>query len=303
MEGRPTPARLERLREETGLGFGLVVFFQAWPEAEAAPAEPFPAAACRAARAAGAVPCLTWEPMVIAGGEERAVPAAAVLDGAYDAYIDAFARGAREYGGPVLLRFAHEMNLQRYHWGTTEEAYGPRSPALYAALFRYVAGRCRAAGARNLLWVFCPNAESVPAAPWNRAARYYPGDEWVDLLGMDGYNWGSTQRAAEDGWTSSWRSFAAIFGPLREELMTLAPAKPLLVCETASVAAGGDKAEWLRGLLTTARAWELRGVVWFEAEKEEDWRLRAGAPGAAAVLAPGVRTGPGWLRTAGEGAE
>jgi len=171
------------------------------------------------------------------------------------------------------------MNLSRYHWGTEGEKYGPESPRIYRKMFRYVVKAFREEGTNNALWVFCPNAESIPNpdheedAEWNRAANYYPGDEWVDVMGMDGYNWGTARTVAVDGWDSRWLSFHEIFSPLRNELLELAPDKPLCVMETASVTEGGDRRKWIKDGLQTATKWELDAVVWFQVEKEFDWRL------------------------------
>jgi beta-mannanase len=221
-----------------------------------------------------------------AGDSETAIPAQRILAGDYDAYIAAYAEAVRGFGSPVLLRLAHEMNLERYHWGTDRAAYGPKSPELYRALFRRVVDIFRAQGAKNALFVFCPNVDSLPAAAWNTPSAYYPGDAYADVLGMDGYNWGTSHTKASHGYDSAFRPFREIFGALREELNALAPGKPMMVFETASASAGGDKARWAAEAFDTASAWGLAAVVWFEVDKEQDWPLRKGA---AADPAPGVR--------------
>lgn len=278
LDGYPiTAGRLAALDEQTGLSAQVVVFFLQWP----APGEAglFPAESVEAIWSQGAVPCLTWEPMYYREGREIMVSAEAITGGQYDAYLHAFADSARRWGRPLLIRFAHEMNLERYHWGTRREDYGPESPALYRRMFRYVTNLFRSDGAENVRWVFCPNAESVPdrsydpAASWNSPEAYYPGDDAIDILGMDGYNWGSTKTKEKDDWESRWQSFREIFSPLYGRLKRIAPGKPILVFETASVASGGDRTVWLREAMAAATDWDLRGICWFQAEKEVDWRL------------------------------
>ena len=282
LDGYPLDAAaVSRAERSAGAPAGMVVFYLQWPENPRDMA--FPLATLQAIDALGAAACLTWEPMAIVDGRERAVPAGEITGGRWDAALDAFAVRAREWGRPLVLRFAHEPNLSRYHWGTDAHGYGPDSPALYRAMFRHVAGRFERAGARNVLFAFCPNAESVPAlswdptAGWNTASAYWPGADAVDVLGMDGYNWGTTQTKDEHGWDSSWRDFEDVFGPLHRELRQLAPALPMAVFETASAARGGDKGRWVRRALATVRDWSLAGLVWFEADKEVDWRLLSGA--------------------------
>ena len=165
------------------------------------------------------------------------------------------------------------MNLARYHWGGALDDFGPESPARYRAMFRYVIKKFRAQGANNVRWVFCPNADSVPAAPWNRIAAYYPGDDVVDVAGLDGYNWGTTQTKAANGWDSQWRSFESIFAAPLNELKQVASGRPLAVFETASAYQGGDKEEWITSALDSAKSLGLGALIWFQVNKETDWRL------------------------------
>ena len=90
-------------------------------------------------------------------------------------------------------------------------------------------------------------------------------------MGMDGYNWGTTQTKAKSGWTSNWREFETIFHSARKTLRQLAPNKPIFVFETASVDQGGDKRKWTRKAFEKAMEWKLAGMIWFHAKKENDW--------------------------------
>ncbi len=280
VDGYPvTDEVLSELEVETGLQPQILVFFLQWPSA---PDEGhFPLESLEVAWRAGAVPCITWEPMYYVDGEEIMVNLERILSGEYDEYIASFAAGVKQWKRPVMIRFAHEMNLERYHWGGTIEDYGPESPERYIKMFRYVVNAFRDAGADNALWVFCPNAESVPdisfdpAASWNRIEAYFPGDAYVDILGVDGYNWGTTRTVSDHGWQSHWRSFRDIFEDALKRLKALSPEKPILVFETACAGDGGDKISWITEAVQTAVEWGLMGLVWFQADKEADWRINS----------------------------
>lgn len=274
------PAELRAMEKETGLPVSMVNVFLQWPKD---PADGnFPVDTLEAVHRFGAMACITWEPLYYDHrGRERVIPAADILQGEYDAYIDRFAAKASDLGQPVILRFAHEMNLERYHWGADRSRYGPGSPERYRRMFRYVADRFRKAGAENAFFAFCPNAESVPhperdEADWNRAGNYYPGDEYVDVLGMDGYNWGTTRTLGEHGWKSEWRTFEKIFAPIYRQLLEINPDKPMFVFETAAPEKGGDRDLWVQQAFETASEWNIQGLFWFQADKETDWRLQAG---------------------------
>lgn len=285
IDGYPvTQARLNGVESSTGLRPDMVVFFLQWPAPDGQASGQFPAESVNAISAAGAIPVITWEPMYIKDGKEAAVSHKALLAGRYDDYILRFANGAKAFKKPVMIRFAHEMNIKRYHWGTTEKEYGPESPVIYQKMHRYVVDLFRRAGAGNVLWVFCPNAESVPntsfdaTAGWNTISRYYPGDKYVDVLGVDGYNWGTTQKKQTHGWDSRWMSFTDIFARPAAELKKLSSgkAKPVMVFETSTAAAGGNKKEWIAEAVRQAPGLGISGIAWFESNKEIDWRIGPG---------------------------
>jgi len=275
LDGYPlTPERLAAVRQEIGIPSDRIVFFMLWPEKGNAPGI-FPLETLDAIHAEGALPCLTWEPMFLKENGEVTISAQAILSGEYDVFITAFAKAAAQWKKPLLIRFAHEMNLSRYHWGGTAAEYGPNSPELYKQMFRYIVSQFDKQQAHNVLWAFCPNAESVPHTPWNTISAYYPGDDVVDCLGVDGYNWGTTQTLEKNGWNSHAKSFEAIFRPAITELRVLSKQKPLFVFETASVANGELQCYWLIHAIEAALAFELDGITWFHADKEIDWRLQA----------------------------
>ena len=282
LDGFPiTEERLRNVEDDIGVSPEIVVFFLQWPSIEGQGAAPFPGESLDAIWNTGAIPCLTWEPMYYRDGHEVMVPFDAILNGDYDPYILGFARQSVTWKRPFMIRFAHEMNIERYHWGTKKKGYGPESPDIYKRMFRYIVTMFQKADTQNALWVFCPNAESVPntsydpRASWNRVENYYPGEKYVDILGIDGYNWGTTQTKAKNGWDSHWRGFKEIFRPTYEKMRELAPGKPIFIFETASVSQGGDKCLWIKKAFDTVAEWKVNGLIWFQVKKEFDWRINS----------------------------
>jgi len=98
---------------------------------------------------------------------------------------------------------------------------------------------------------------------------YYPGDAYVDWLGLDGYNRGG----------AAWQSFAQVFGASYQSITALS-AKPLMIAETASAEAGGSKAQWIVDAFSTQilqRYPRIQAVLWFNQNKETDWRIESSA--------------------------
>src|SRR5207245_1955691 len=110
----------------------------------------------------------------------------------------------------------------------------------YIAAWRHIHDIFTAAGATNVQWVWCPNAEPDGSLPLE---ALYPGDAYVDWLGLDGFN-----RVAE-----GWASFSTIFGTSYRRL-TAMTSKPVIIAETSSSEAlpgmGVSKAQWIESALT-----------------------------------------------------
>ncbi len=258
--------------EELGVPIEIISWYQAWGSAHAAP---YPHLIQEAHRL-GLIPLITWEPWKLPENtEERRHPAAQpdfalvrLLSGAFDPYIDTWAQALAGCPGPIWLRPLHEMNGDWYPWGGTVNG---NAPELFPLVWRHLRARFAAAGANNVSWVWCPYAQSVPHTETNSLERYFPGVDQVDWLGLDGYNWGTSQP-----W-SQWQSFVEIFGEAYTRLLTLAPGKPVMLAEVGCAEAGGDKAAWIRETLglIPSQFDKIQALVWFQIDKECDWRLHS----------------------------
>lgn len=254
------PALLDAVASQIGRMPAIVLWYQAWGGNYAT----FDPSLLQTIAARGAMPMITWEPWSPSGGlDQPAYQLSAIARGDQDAYIDTWANGIAAYGGPVYLRFAHEMNGSWYPWAA---GVNGNSSVNYIAAWRHVHDRFAAAGATNVRWVWSPNVVFPGSTPLD---SLYPGDAYVDWVGLDGYNWGTSQ-----SW-SSWQSLGDVFAPSYAELTALT-AKPIIITETASSESGGDKAAWIdEGLRTHLPEWfpNVRAIVWFNQPKETDWQI------------------------------
>lgn len=231
-----------------------------------------PIAEIDAVRSRGATPLVTWEPWVWGGGvEQPAYSLDRVAAGDFDAHITQWGQSLAAWGKPVMLRFAHEMNGNWYPWA---EGVNGNQPGDYVAAWRHVHDVVAATGAANVQWVWSPN---VPYWGSTDMAGLYPGAGYVDIVALDGYNWGTSQT-----W-SSWVSPVDLLGPGISQLRTLAPGKPVLIAETASSELGGSKAAWNTDLVSYLAAQpDVMGFVWFHLQKETDWRINSSDSSASA---------------------
>ncbi len=123
---------------------------------------PFPFEWVRKLRDAGYVPHIAWEPN---DGLD------VVRD---DEYLRGWAQAARHAQCPIFLRYASEMNGNWQAWSG--------NPALYIEKWRMVARVMREI-APNVALVWCPFA-----LPQRNIPEYYPGDEYVDWVGVNIYS-------------------------------------------------------------------------------------------------------------------
>ncbi|WP_458782332.1 glycosyl hydrolase [Arthrobacter sp. D3-16] len=234
--------------------------------------QPAPITEMNALRARGAVPLVTWEPWAWGGGmNQPAYSLDRIAAGDFDAHIAQWGQALASWGYPVQLRFAHEMNGDWYPWA---ESVNGNQPGDYVQAWRHVHDVIEAQGASNVSWVWSPN---VPYYGSTDLAGLYPGAGYVDIVALDGYNWGTS--ASWSGWISP----QDLFAPGIAQLRALAPGIPILIAETASTEAGGDKAAWNTQLVSYLAAQpDVMGFVWFHIQKEADWRINSSATSAAA---------------------
>lgn len=136
-------------------------------------------------------------------------------------------RSADDTQIPVLLRLWHEHTGSWFWWGerlcTAEQ---------YKALWKMTVGRLRDRGV-ELLTVYSPN----PCADEQEYLERYPGDAWVDILGLDAYHGGDAE------------AFTARLGTSLGimERLGRSRCKPYVLSETGME--GIPRADWWTGVL------------------------------------------------------
>ena len=188
--------------------------------------------------------------------------------GLQDDLIKTRADAVKALPGRVMIRWMWEMDGRK-------KAEDTQHPALYVAAWRHIHDVFAAEGADNVQWVWCPNATAFHDE--RNAPAYYPGDEYVDWICADGYNWAPGRQNDE------WRSFESIYRDFYD--WGTAHKKPLMVGEFgAQERATGEKAQWLteaREALKTKFP-GIKAVLYFDANKDYDWRVTSSAETLAA---------------------
>jgi beta-mannanase len=268
---------LDDFERTAGQAVRIVTYYDAWSNAK-----DFDREGAESVTARGAVPLVTWEPWNPRNGlDQPDYRLRRIATGAFDDYITRWANGAKAWGGRVLLRFGHEMNGDWYPW--TERTNG-NGPGDYVAAWRHVHDLFDQVGATNVEWVWSPN---VAYAGSTSLDELYPGDDRTDWVALDGYNFGTTSPK------HGWESFEHIFASSIDDVRRIAPDKPLLIAEVGCTEEGGNKAAWITDMFERlARRPEVVGIVWFNIDKQTDWRVTSSRAAAAAFANGLAAAGP-----------
>ena len=190
-----------------------------------------------------------------------------LVNGKADTYIRDYAKGVKAYGEEIWLRPLHEANGDWYDWGVGKSGAG-NTDANVAEAFRHIVKIFKEEGVTNVKWVWTTNASNQGSG--TTLTGNYPGDEYVDYISIDGYNWGTCQ-----SW-SSWQTFSQVFKKAYSALANIN--KPLFIAEISSSERGGNKAEWITDMFEHFATDFSRvfAVMWFSQSKEAnegDWAL------------------------------
>ncbi|MET9449437.1 glycoside hydrolase family 26 protein [Streptomyces cinerochromogenes] len=251
---RVTPGVLDTWAGKAGKAPNLLSYRLSWGDG-------FPTDETLAVWRRRMLPYLVWDPWK--------PTLRAISEGRADAYVRRTAQTVRDLNVPLALSFAQEMNGDWYPWGARKAA-----PEEFVGAWRRVHDLFQDTGVSNVIWVWSPTVAGGPAAS-ARLRSYYPGDAYVDWLGLVGYYTGTGPH-----------TFDALFAPVIRKARAFTR-NPVLVAGTAA-APGARKPADIRDLLravTTRR--DVVGFVWSDLDKETDWRIDS-SPEALAAFRRGV---------------
>jgi hypothetical protein len=220
----------------------IIHIYTAWGSK---PDQKFPSLQVNAIWDVGSIPFITWEPWLndfnstdfpkidIDPKKRDKSGLKSIAKGDYDAYIDKWATDVKNLGRLIFIRLGHEMNdPYRYPWGPQNN-----KPEDFIAAWKHVINRFKSIGAINAIWVWSPH----PAYSYFDA--YYPGDDYVDWVGIGTLNYGTVAT-----W-GKWWTFDEIFGNYYSQLSKYN--KPIIISEFGSLDVGGNRAKWFGDAITS----------------------------------------------------
>lgn len=253
------PNALRAFTARAGKAPSIIHWFAAWGGQPA-----FTDATAKKIRNQGALPLLTWEPWDwTAGATQSTYRLSRITSGAFDAYLRSFAAQVKAFRTPLYLRFAPEMNGDWNPW--SEQVNGNRAGD-YVRAWNHVRAVFAAAGATNVRWVWTPIISYYGSTP---LAGLFPGDGAVDVVGVDGYNWGTSRS------NQTWQTFSQVFESTVAQVSSMS-SRDLWLAEVGCTELGGNKAAWVTDMFAKVAADpRIDALVWFDANKETDWRINS----------------------------
>jgi hypothetical protein len=181
-----------------------------------------------------------------------------VLNGIYDELLLDYARVVASFAHPVLFRLGNEMYGD---WCPYSSYHTSKDTMIFKEFYKYIHGIFERAGAnKNTIWVWNPNGESLPNFKWNHELMYYPGDEFVDVVGMTMYNTGTYY----SGIGERWREFHELYNNLYI-LYCERYGQPFMITEFASATIGGDKEAWVIRMFGHIKRYDrIKVAIWWD---------------------------------------
>jgi hypothetical protein len=268
-----TVKKIDRFENLIGKAPAIIASSSYWGE------QTFPAANLDLIARHGAVPLIFWSPWDKPYDQDRGpdrFSLTEILAGHWDAYIDAWADGAKKFARPMFVSLSNEMNGSWFPWSGYFYGQGKpvpgqpgkfQGPETCKAAWRHIVDRVRQRGATNIRWVLQLNNYSYPTDEWNELAQYYPGPAYVDWLGLSIYG----KQFGTDPWTEP----ADLVDYPYKEICALDPSKPVMVTEfgIGEFPQSGDKARWLREMFAAikTRCPRVRAAIyWHERWQNAD---------------------------------
>lgn len=235
------------------INFDIISFYLAWTEESI---NDFPTDVMNSIAAKNAIPMITWEPWISELSEESNPRRTfeRIAAGEFDDYIRSFATNLSTYERPIFLRFAHEFDNPQYPWHISEE----NSAADFKAAWKHVHRLLKEEGANEVIFVW---------NPWKARGmqRFYPGDDYVDWIGVTLLNYGPLAKDGEE------YSFSRLYQPFHTRIRTFTR-KPVMLSEFNSVDLGGQQQKWLEDAMAsiTSDYSEINAVVLFNSAYDQN---------------------------------
>ena len=187
-----------------------------------------------------------------------------IYRGNMDEELREWARAAADFEHPFFFRLNNEMNSD---WTSYGGVVNMADPNIYIAVWQRIYDIFQEEGVANCIWIFNPHDRQAPPSKWNNSLAYYPGNKYVQMIGVTGYNNGTYYTK----WAEVWREFDVIYDLIWEEYAPHFSDFPWIITEFASSGIGGNKVKWIENMFEHIHDYpNIRIAVWFSRADYDD---------------------------------
>ncbi len=210
--------QIGRIEKKQNIDFDIVSLYLPWDKNST---KNFPQKKLDSIAQMGAVPMITWEPWLAKSEDSISNEQKSILQrissGEFDIYISNFGKDLAKYDKPVFLRFAHEFDNPQYPWSQTRG----NLPEELKSAWKHVYKILKDQGAYKTIFVW---------NPWKAKGmkHFYPGDEYVDWIGITLLNYGSLNKPGKTF------SFEKLYQSFHDKLYWFTK-KPVMLAEFGSI--------------------------------------------------------------------
>lgn len=193
---------------------------------------------------------------------DEVTPMFDILRGKYDDYFHDLARDIKAYGQPLLFRLNNEMNTD---WTSYSGMMTLLDPDVFNMTWIRLYKIFEEEGVDNCIWIWNPIATSCPYSSWGEDLCFFPGTEYVQLLGGTNYEMNNYAKGA-----SGIKSFAQCYSSLFQKNQAAFSEWVMILSEFACGSGGNYTGELGRNAATQAK-WVKEMFDAFAAEDMQPW--------------------------------
>ena len=197
-------------------------------------------------------------------------PTLDIFRGIYDEQFHKLAQDIKAYEKPILFRLNNEMNTD---WTSYCGLFNLLDPELFVASWQYLYNIFEEEGVDNCIWIWNPFDDSYPCSNWGDYFSYYPGDKYVQVLGLTSYEFNNYEAGAPDSRKGFNERFSNLYEMNKDYFLDL----PWFVGEFACGAGGSPgeigrnqdyQAAYVKEMFESIKAEKeftkpIKGYIWF----------------------------------------